>query len=112
MLVDPMSSYPGKVDDMTFFQDCDLENIHIMNTYNNLIIKNQYSEANKYINQQENICGYFAGFFNVIENRIYNLQDYLLHKPPKKQPFLYFEETDENGEELEPSEADENTVWI
>ena len=112
MLVNSMSSYPDKIDDMTFFQDCNLENIHIMSTYNSLIAKGRYSEAGKYINQQEGIYGYFADFFNALENRIYNLQDYLLHKPPKKQPFLYFYEKDDNGEEIEPSEITEDTIWI
>lgn len=112
MLVSSMSTYPDKIDDMTFFQDCDLENVHIMNTYNELISRGKYSEAGRYINQQEGIYGYFADFFNALENRIYHLQDYLLHKPPKKQPFLYFDEKDENGEVLVPSDVDEDTIWI
>ena len=31
-------------------------------------------------------------FFNLIENRIYNLQEYLSNKPPKKQPFVFYDE--------------------
>ncbi len=38
------------------------------------------------------VYGFFADFFNLIENRIYNLQDYLLNKPPKKQPSVYYDE--------------------
>jgi len=69
---------------MIFFQDNNLEKIDIIDTYNKLISQGKYTEANQYINQQEGIYGYFADFFNVIENRIYNLQDYLLQKPPLK----------------------------
>ena len=101
-----MSSYPNKVDDMIFFQDCSLDNIHILNTYNSYISPGKYKDANDYIYQQENFYGYFADFFNAIENRIYNLQDYLLSKPPKKQPFIYSNE--------EPTEIDDsikNIIW-
>jgi len=50
-----------------------------MNKYQNLISKGKYVEANKYINEQTGIYGYFACFFNMLENRIYALQEYLLN---------------------------------
>lgn len=90
MLYNPTSYYPNKIDKMTFFQDINLEQIEIMNHYNELIAQGKYIEANDYISQQENIYGFFADFFNLIENRIYNLQNYLLQKPMKKQPFIYY----------------------
>ena len=90
MLCDPISHYPEKIDDMTFFQDASLDNIEIIKHYNDLIAKGKYNEANEYINQQEGIYGYFADFFNLIENRIYSLQEYLLTKPPKNQPFIFY----------------------
>lgn len=77
---------------MIFFQDNNLENVESMNHYNNLIAQGKYSEANDYISQQEGVYGFFADFFNLIENRIYNLQEHLLNKPPKKQPFIYYDE--------------------
>lgn len=88
----PVSCYPSKIDEMIFFQDNNLEQVEIMNHYNELIAQGKYDEANDYINQQEGVYGFFADFFNLIENRIYTLQDYLLQKPPKKQPFIYFDE--------------------
>lgn len=90
MLCDPISHYPEKIDDMTFFQDASLDNIEIIKHYNALITEGKYNEANEYINQQEGIYGYFADFFNLIENRIYSLQEYLLTKPPKNQPFIFY----------------------
>lgn len=77
---------------MIFFQDNNLENVEVMNHYNELIAQGKYTEANGYISQQEGIYGFFADFFNLIENRIYNTQEYLLSKPPKKQPVIYYDE--------------------
>lgn len=92
MLCDPTSYYPQKIDEMIFFQDSNLENIEVMNHYNKLLAQGKYSEASDYIDQQEGICGFFADYFNLIENRVYAIQEYLLQKPPKKQPFLYYAE--------------------
>lgn len=92
MSCNPVSYFPNKVDEMIFFQDNDLEKVKIMNHYNELVAQEKYNEANDYISQQEGIYGFFADFFNLIENRIYNTQEYLLSKPPKKQPFIYYNE--------------------
>ncbi len=151
MSCNPISYYPNKIDEMTFFQDNNLEKVEIMNHYDELIAQGKYDEANDYINQQEGIYGFFADFFNLIENRIYTTQEYLLNKPPKKQPFIYYDEeehfsmsnlhvftdteeeedlstielfSDDNehestenlytftGEEAEPPNANEDTIWI
>ena len=77
---------------MIFFQDNNLENVEVMNHYNELITQGKYTESNDYISPQEGIYGFFADFFNLIENRIYNTQEYLLSKPPKKQPVIYYDE--------------------
>lgn len=92
MLCDPTSHYPNKVDEMIFFQDNNLEKVEIMNHYNKLIAQGKYTEASEYINQQESLWGFFADYFNLLENRIYTLQEYLLQKPPKKQPFIFYDE--------------------
>ncbi|MCM1253710.1 MAG: hypothetical protein NC321_12890 [Clostridium sp.] len=77
---------------MVFFQDNNLEKVEIMQHYNDLIAQGKYSEASDYINQQEGIYGFFSDFLNLIENRIYATQEYLLSKPPKKQPCIYYDE--------------------
>lgn len=86
------SYYPNKIDEMIFFQDNNLEKVEIMNHYNELISQGKYTEASAYISQQKNVYGFFANYFNLIENRIYNTQEYLLSKPPKKQPFIYYDD--------------------
>ena len=79
MLCNVQSSYPNKVDKMTFFQDVSLNTIEYMNQYQRLLSKGKYTEANDYINRQTGIYGYFACFFNMLENRIYALQNSLLY---------------------------------
>ena len=92
MLCNPVSYYPAKIDEMTFFQDNNLEKIEDINHYNDLISQGKYSEASDYINRQEGIYGFFSDFYNLIENRIYTLQEYLLQKPQKTQPFIYYDD--------------------
>lgn len=92
MLCNPLSFYPDKIDPLIFFQDISLDNVEIMNAYDNLIKQGKYSEASEYINSQSSICGYFADFLNAIENRIYNLQEYLLTIKKPKQPFIFADE--------------------
>lgn len=91
MSCNPISYFSNKIDEMTFFQDNDIEKVETMNHYNELVAQGKYDEANDYINQQKGVYGFFADFFNLIENRIYNTQEYLLNKPPKKQPFIYYD---------------------
>lgn len=109
MLCNTISYYPNGIDNMLFFQDNDLEKISIINTYNNLIEQGKYTEAGKYINFQNNVYGFFADYFNIIENRIFNLQKYILEKPPKEQPFIYYNLADDGNEE--PS-VEEGMFWI
>lgn len=106
MLCNPVSYYPEKIDEMTFFQDNNIEKMETIHTYNNLISQGCYNAANDFISKQDGIYGFFADFLNLIENRIYNLQAFLLQKPPKKQPFATFDE------EEELPAIDEDTIWI
>lgn len=89
----PISNYPTKVDELVFFQDNDLENINVVNEYNRLINEGKYDEAIQYVADNGNIYGFFADFFNLIENRIYTLQEYESekYKTPKIQPFVYYD---------------------
>lgn len=93
---------------MIFFQDNDLGKVEIINTYNNLISQGKYTESSNYINQQEGVYGYFADFFNAIENRIYNTQDYLLQKEPVKKQYVFFDPTDEADE----PDIEEGMFWL
>lgn len=98
-----VSLYPNAIDEMLFFQDNDLDKIETINTYNDLISQGKYSEAGNYINQHKEVYGFFANYLNAIENRIYNLQTYLLTKQ-KNNPFVFSKE--------EPESAKVGTIWI
>lgn len=110
MLCNVTSHYPDGIDQMLFFQDNDLDKVDIINTYDQLIAQENYTEAGRYINQQDGVYGYFAGFFNAVENRIYNLQDHLLGKPHIKKQFVYFD-ADESASGNEPA-IEEGMFWI
>lgn len=98
-----ISLYPNAIDEMFFFQDNDIDSIEVINTYNNFITQGKYTEASNYISQHEEVYGFFANYLNAIENRIYNLQEYLLTKQ-KKNPFVFSDE--------EPESAEVGTIWI
>lgn len=102
-MLNTISQYPSKIDPMLFFQDNSLDNLNIINTYNNLVVQKKYDEANEFINSQENNHGYFADYFNAIENRIESLQVYLLTKA-KKEVFMH--------SDIEPTQVNENMIWI
>lgn len=91
MLCNPTSYYPQKMDDRVFFQDNDLERTDVVNHYNKLISRGKYDEANDYINQQKGIYGLFPDYLNLIENRIYHLQEHLLNDPSKNNPFFFYD---------------------
>ena len=87
---------------MTFFCDNGLQKQEEINQYNALIAQGKYNDANTYINAKTGIFMYSAVFFNLIENRIYALQDYLL---------------DENGNPFvisstKPENVKLHTIWI
>ena len=103
MMCNPTSNYPDKIDEMIFFQDSNLENYKILQTYESLISLGKFDEANEFISRQSGIYGYFADFFNLIENRIYTTQDYL-QKKEKNNPFISSLE--------EPTELKDNILWI
>ncbi len=107
MLCNTISYFPDGIDPMIFFQDNDLEHIDIINNYNKLISLGEYTEANEYIKLHDNVYGYFADYFNAIENRIYNLQNYLLNKKPIRQ-YVCFEA---NSEQNEP-DVSEGMLWL
>ena len=103
MTCNPTSYFPEKIDEMVFFQDINIENYDILKTYESMILNGKFDEANKYLGQQSGIYGYFADFFNAIENRIYNCQDYLIKKE-KQRPVTFSKQ--------EPTELKNGMIWI
>lgn len=96
------SSFPDKIDPLIFFQDIDISQVSILEEYQRLIRMGMYDKADEYM-KYHNIHGYCAALFNLIENRILSMQEYLFTKekmnPTKQQT-------------TEPSNAVTNyTIW-
>lgn len=108
MMCDTRSYFPDGIDPMLFFQDNDLEHIDIINNYNKLIALGKYTEANNYIKLHRDVYGYFADYFNAIENRIYNTQKYLSEKKPPKKQYVFFDPTEEQPE----PDIEEGMFWL
>lgn len=103
MLYPDLSAYPGKADELLFFQDIDLEQLPVMLAYQKLLGQKQYTQANEYIGRQTGIHGYFAGLFNLLETRIYTLQKHILTKQ-KHNPMFFSAD--------EPQGIKKNESWI
>lgn len=105
MLSNSQSNYPDSVDKMNFFSDVSLKNKRIFDEYNRLISEKQYDSANALLQDSDTIIhAYCAEYFNLIENRIEKLQEYLLSKVKKENPFIVSAD--------KPTESKINTIWI
>ena len=71
------SSFPETVDPLIFFQDIDIPHQEIYNRFRQMISDGQYTAALKYINSQDDTDGYFSDLYNLLEERILNLQYHL-----------------------------------
>ena len=80
MLCSSESLYPNDIDESFFFQDTNIDNIEILNTFQSYIAQGKYTDARDYINSQEGISGAFACYLNAYENRIHALQQHLQGK--------------------------------
>lgn len=100
--INELSYYPGGIDSLLFFQDNGIEHADELKYYKNLISENKYTEASSYADFQSNLHMYSGSLFNCIENRILELQKYLLTK---------------NSHQIivsadQPEDAALNTIWI
>lgn len=75
-MIDAASNFPTSVDPLEYYSDVSIGQKEIMDQYDNYIAKNQYTEAYKLISESS-IFGWFADYFNMVENRINSVQTYL-----------------------------------
>ena len=68
------SAYPQAVDDIMFISDVSLDTIGISRQHNDLINNGSYAKEHEYLNSREVVTSVYAGFFNMLENRIYQTQ--------------------------------------
>lgn len=98
-----VSNYPNKVDELIFFQDNGISQEAIIDQYQNLIAQGHPTNANSFINQQKGINIYHADLFNLLENRIFSLQEHALTLKPKPSEIFSANE---------PVGGANNVVWV
>lgn len=72
-----IDTFPVAPDPLIFFQDVDVSHVPAYEEVKALIAEGRYSDAMEYINNVDDIDGYYAGLFNFLQNRIYNTQVHL-----------------------------------
>lgn len=85
-LYNEISSYPTEIDNPIFYSDLDLKNKSDVDKYYTAMSQKKYDEA-KTIMVSSNFHGTFASLYNLLENRIYNLQQYISTKEKPKKIF-------------------------
>ena len=75
-MTDVTSKFPNEIDPLSYYSDVTISQQTIMDQYNDYITQGQYSSAYDLIDQST-IFGWFASYFNMIENRISSTQTYL-----------------------------------
>lgn len=98
-----LSIFPQGIDSRTFFSDISIDYINLMAQYQTLIKQEKYSEASKLLNNSD-ASFYGAWIFNLFDNRLKNIGEYLLTL--EKPNLITYQET-------EPNEGlTENITWI
>lgn len=71
------SVFPNSIDDLPFISDVDIPSKNIMISIQNYIDQGDYDNASKLCNTS-NITSINSDYFNMVQNRIYSLQNYLI----------------------------------
>lgn len=85
MLYDTISKFTddpndNTVNDLVFYSDIDLSHLSIKERYESLIKAGKFNDAINYLRQQSDVHCHCADFFNMIANRLINLESYLKNK--------------------------------
>lgn len=108
--------FPTSIDSRCFFQDVSIDKLPIMEKYNSMIIAAEnssgpetnyagakgYTAASEYINAQ-NVSFYGAWFLNMMEERLYALENYLVYDVEKPDIVKY--------SDTEPTEVPVGYCW-
>lgn len=84
-MVDVTSKFPDSVDELNYHSDVNIAQKDVMDQYEKYIQAHNYSQAYALI-KNSNIFGWFADYFNMLENRIYSTQEYLLSTGRNNHP--------------------------
>ena len=85
--------------------DMDIHDVNIVEQHKNLIEQNRFSEAASLLNNTGHKKGFRAAIFNTIQNKLREIQLYLLNKTAA--PNEYYSFTEPTDEEMEGK-----TFWL
>lgn len=101
-MISTTSTFPDSIDPLYYHSDVSIGQQEVMDQYNSYIAARNYTAAYALISEYS-IFGWFADYFNMIENRISAVQAYLIDTMKADHPDqnLYTEEepttfTDQN----------------
>ena len=105
------SHFPSEVDDLLFLSDIDLEKVSQVQRHKDLLASQQYTAAGEYLEKNVTFDCYCASLFNLLQNRVYAVQDYLnsgkhtewYNQHGVESPFAFGEE---------PSDTEATPIWI
>ncbi len=83
------SSYPDSIDDLVFISDTDIKHESVYKKHQELINNKNYTQASEYISGQTDITPITADLFNLIQNRIIAMQEYLKNSAESCERVVY-----------------------
>ena len=84
-MIETTSNFPDEIDTLGYHSDVTIGQQEIMDEYESLVAQNRYAEAYKLISESS-IFGWFADYFNMLENRIYSTQVFLTNTLKVQHP--------------------------
>lgn len=82
------SIFPNNIDDRSFMSDVDLEHLDLLEQYKILINKKMYNEAAGLLEHSDSFY-YGAHVFNMLEDRLYRIGEYLINEKKKEDIGFY-----------------------
>lgn len=96
------SIFPDNIDDLFYFQDINLENQPLMAAYQEQLKNREYTKSAQIL-KNSSLSYYGADLFNLLENRLFQLQTYY-KKNPKINPHVFSSK--------KPANIQNGTMWI
>ena len=112
-MIDVTSNYPTSIDPLMYCSDISIAQSETISEYEQYIAAGNYEDAYDLL-ENTNIFGWFADYLNMLENRIYTLQTYLLeggigHSEQclysNSEPVIY-------EDRIETRSLAENDIWV
>lgn len=83
------SIFPNDIDSRSFMSDTDLEHLDLLEQYQKFIRYNKYSKASELLEKSDSFY-YGAYLFNMLEDRLYKIGQYVVAKEDK-EPLGYYQ---------------------